>query len=74
MPADGIMQVFDRAFPPQTVATLERLLESTLGRRPELPAYQRDVKWWMNLATLTTAAGPEPARAVLRLFCESPLF
>lgn|GEM_PF-467720 len=72
-PAHATMQVFDQAFPPQTVATLGRLLESTLGRRPELQADQRDVKWWMNLATLTTVAGPEPARAVLRLFCESPL-
>jgi len=70
----SLMRVFERALPDQTVLALRRLVEDCLGARPELADDERDVKWWMNLATLSETRGVEPAKQVLRLFCETPLF
>lgn len=70
----SLMRVFERALSDQTVHELRRLVEDCLGSRPELADDERDVKWWMNLATLSEQRGVDPAKQVLRLFCESPLF
>lgn len=73
METAGIRNVFDPVLPRAGIAGLRQLLDRSLGRRPALEADQRDVKWWINLATISEQAGRPAALAILKLFCDTPL-